>query len=331
MSEILKPSKSFWKNIDVLRMLDSLYKYGLYGILIILVILFSSINKNFLSVNNARNLLLQTSSSGIAAAGLVFVMITGGIDISIGATIFISAVISATLTDLGLNLVGAIGVSLLVGALIGIVNGFLIAKMNMVPLIVTLAMQYILRGLAIGIIGIRTLFFNNDVGKYLVRTRIFDFVPLIVIVLLIIIIITQFILSRSLYGRHIYAIGNNRGGAEKIGINVKNSVWIAYIICGALAGLSGLVSGAQVGAISPTFATGQEFIIISSTVLGGVSLFGGRGKVFPNAFIGVLIIMCIENGLVMAKTNMYAYTIVRGCIIFIAVMLDSVKNKGETR
>lgn len=98
-----------------------------------------------------------------------------------------------------------------------------------------------------------------------------------------------------------------------------------------MAGLSGLVSGAQVGGITPTFATGQEFIIISATVLGGVSLFGGRGKAFPGAFLGVLVIMCIENGLVMAKTNMYAYTIVRGIVIFLAVMLDSLRNKGETR
>lgn len=313
------------------RLYDGLYKYGLYGVFAVLVLFFSLLNPNFLSVNNARNLLQQTSSSGIAAAGLVFVMITGGIDISISSVMFITAVLTATLTDLGLGLFGAIAVSLLVGGLVGCVNGFLIARMNMVPLIVTLAMQYVLRGLAISVIGIKTLFFNNDVSKLLVRTRLLDFFPLIVVVLAVVLVIAQFTLSRTLFGRRLYAIGNNRVGAEKMGIKVKSSVFWAYVICGALAGLAGLVSGAQVGSVSPTFATGQEFIIISSAVLGGVSLFGGRGKAFPNAFLGVLIIMCIENGLVMAKTNMYAYTIVRGCVIFLAVMLDSVRNKGETR
>jgi len=331
MGKIDKPPTLSNKKLQANILYDGLYRYGLYVVLVLLVILFSSINKNFLSANNFRNLLLQTSSSGIAAAGLVFVMITGGVDISIGSVMFITAVISATLTDMGVGFAGAVIISLLAGALIGSINGFLIAKMRMVPLIVTLAMQYVLRGLAISIIGIKTLFFNNAVGTFIVKTRIFGFFPLIVIILIIVMLITQYILSRTLHGRQLYAIGNNRIGAEKIGINVKGSIFWAYVICGALAGLSGLVSSAQVGAISPTFAQGQEFIIISSTVLGGVSLFGGRGKVFPHAFIGVFIIMCIENGLVMAKTNMYAYTIVRGCIIFLAVMLDSVKNKGETR
>ena len=119
--------------------------------------------------------------------------------------------------------------------------------------------------------------------------------------------------------------------AEKMGIKVERNIFISYVLCGAFAGLSGLISGAQVGGISPTFATGTEFIIISATVLGGVSLFGGKGSVFPGAFLGVLIIMCIENGLVMASANMYAYTIVRGIVIFIAVLLDSIRNTGELR
>jgi ribose/xylose/arabinose/galactoside ABC-type transport system permease subunit len=175
------------------------------------------------------------------------------------------------------------------------------------------------------------VFFNNAVGTFIVKTRLFDVIPLIVIILAVVMAVGQFVLSRTLFGRQLYAIGNNRGGAENMGINVRRQVFFSYVICGALAGLSGLVSGAQVGGISPTFAQGQEFIIISATVLGGVSLFGGRGKVFPSAFLGILIIMCIENGLVMAKTNMYAYTIVRGLIIFLAVMLDSMQNRGETR
>lgn len=313
------------------RLYDAFYKYGLYVVFVLLVVFFSSINHNFFGANNARNLLLQTSSSGIAAAGLVFVMITGGIDISISAVMFITAVLSTTLTDMGLNFWGAVGVSILCGALVGAVNGFLIARMNMVPMIVTLAMMYVLRGVAIGIVGIKTVFFNNAVGTFIVKTRLFDFIPLIVIILAVVMAIGQFVLSRTLFGRQLYAIGNNRGGAENMGINVRRQVFFSYVICGALAGLSGLVSGAQVGGISPTFAQGQEFIIISATVLGGVSLFGGRGKVFPSAFLGILIIMCIENGLVMAKTNMYAYTIVRGLIIFLAVMLDSMQNRGETR
>ena len=313
------------------RFFEYFYKYGLYGVLMVLIALFSALNSNFFSLNNAINLLQQTSSTGIAAAGLVFVVVTGGIDISVGSTLFMTAVIVTALTDLGMGLAGAVAVSIACGALVGCINGFFIAKLRLVPLIVTLAMLYIIRGTAIAIVGIKTTFFNNDVGVFIARTRLFSILPVVVLILAITLIITQFVLSRTLFGRQLYAIGNNRQGAEVMGIKVTRNIFLSYVICGALAGLSGLVSGAQVGGISPTFAQGQEFIIISSTVLGGVSLFGGRGKAFPGAFLGVLIIMCIENGLVMAKTNMYAYTIVRGIVIFLAVMLDSIRNKGETR
>jgi ribose transport system permease protein len=300
-------------------------------VLLSLILIFSLINHNFFSVNNARNLLQQTSSAGIAAAGLVFVLVTGGIDVSIGSTLFMTSIISALLTDNGLGFWGAVGASMLCGALIGCVNGFFIAKIKMTPLIVTLAMMYIIRGVAITIVGIKTTFFNNPIGIFIARTRLFTVIPVVVAVLAVTAAIAQFILGKTLFGKQLYAIGNNRTAAEISGIKVTRNIFISYVICGMLAGLSGLISGAQVGGISPTFAQGQEFIIICSTVLGGVSLFGGRGKVFPGAFLGVLIIMCIENGLVMARTNMYAYTIIRGIIIFIAVMLDSQRNRGETR
>ncbi|MDR1613718.1 MAG: ABC transporter permease [Planctomycetota bacterium] len=313
------------------RLSEAFYRYGLYIVLLALVVLFYALNSNFLSANNAVNLLLQTSSTGIAAAGLVFVMLTGGIDISISAVMFITAVISTVLTDMGLGLIGAIAVSIACGAVIGAVNGFFIAKLKMTPIIVTLAVMYSVRGLAIGFIGVKTLFFTNAVGAYLVKTRILGYIPLIVVILAVVMALCQILLSRTLLGKQMYAIGNNRSGAQKMGIAVEKRIFSAYVLCGALAGLAGLVSGAQVGQVSPAFAVGQEFIIISAAVLGGVSLFGGKGKAFPGAFLGVLIIMCIENGLVMARTNMYAYTIVRGCVIFVAVMLDSFHNKGETR
>ena len=312
--------------------LDYFYRYGLFVVFAVLVILFSSLNKNFFTVKNMINLLQQTSSTGIAAVGLVFVMLTGGIDVSIGSVVFMTSVIVATLTNLGLGMVGAFAVAIGCGALVGCVNGYFCAKMKMAPLIVTLAMLYIIRGTAVGIVGIRQVDFFNPIGTTLARMRLFDgFLPVIVLVLAAALIIGQFILTKVSFGRQLYAIGNNKIAAQKMGIKVDRNIFISYVLCGAFAGLSGLISGAQVGGISPTFASGTEFIFISSTVLGGVSLFGGKGKVFPGAFLGVLIIMCIENGLVMASANMYAYTIVRGIVIFFAVMLDSAQNKGELR
>ena len=313
-------------------MLDYFYKYGLFFVFIVLVILFSSLNENFFTVKNSINLLQQTTSTGIAAVGLVFVLLTGGIDVSIGSITFMTSVIAATLTSRGLGMAGAFIVSIGCGAVVGCVNGFFCSKLKMVPLIVTLAMLYIIRGGMIGIVGINRVAFTNPVGTALARMRLFnDFLPIIVLILIIVMIIGQLILVKTSFGRQLFAIGNNKIAAQKMGIKVERNIFISYVLCGAFAGLSGLISGAQVGVIPPTFATGTEFIIISATVLGGVSLFGGKGSDFPGAFLGVLIIMCIENGLVMASANMYAYTIVRGIVIFLAVLLDSVRNTGELR
>ena len=306
------------------------YKFGLYIVIIVLVFIFSSLNKNFLTGDNFINLLKQTTTSCIAACGLSFVLLTGGIDISMGSVILMTSIVTTQFTEIGVGIVGAIFLSMLCGAVIGSINGFLIAKLNMTPLIVTLAVMFILRGLTIALVGIKTVFFKNDVALFFAREKILG-IPSIVLIMAVILIVCQLVLSNTTFGRHLFAIGNNKHGARMVGIKVQRNVFLSYVICGALVGLSGLLSGAQIGAIPPTFAVGQEFIIISASVLGGISLFGGKGSAFPGAFMGVLVIMTIENGLVMAHANMYFYTVVRGIIIFAAVALDSARNKGEIR
>ena len=321
-------SKPIKKKFDSSRLIENLYKYGLYVVFVGLLLFFSRFNVNFLTTGNMMNLLTQTVTASIAAAGLAFVMITGGIDISVGSVIFMTSVIVATITNAGVGLFGAIVVALACGAAIGGINGFLIAKLKMAPLIVTLAMMFVIRGLTIYVVGIQVVTFRNDVAMFLARTRIFDVIPVMVIIMAIVLAAAQFVLSKSAFGRRLFAIGNNKHGAETMSINVTRNVFVCYVICGAMAGLAGLIAGAQIGGIPPTFAVGQEFIIISSAVLGGVSLFGGKGRAFPGVFLGVLIIMTIENGLVMARANMYAFTIFRGIVIFLAVFLDSARNRG---
>lgn len=319
------------KSMSVRENISSLYyKYGLYIILAVLIIIFTCINPRFFSIGNASNLLLQVSSSGICACGLLFTLLVGGIDISVSSTMYVTAVVSATLSqNAGLGFVGVLLLSILIGLFIGTINGILIAKLKISPLIATLGMQYVIRGIGVGIVGIQTIMFTSDVGKFILNTRVFGCIPLIIVILIIVFAATQYILSRTLFGKQFYAIGNNRHAADSVGIKVQQHEFLAYVICGALAGLAGLLSGAQVGMVSPTFNQGQEFIIISAAVLGGASLFGGKGKAFPGVFIGVLIMFCIENGLVMSQVNMYFYTIVRGIVIFLAVMIDSLSNKAK--
>jgi ribose transport system permease protein len=248
-----------------------------------------------------------------------------------GSTMFISAVLAALLSNNGLGPIGSLLVGIAIGAAIGCINGYFVAKLKIPGLIVTLATLYIIRGIGLTIGGNGVLYFTERVSNALVFSRLFNAVPAVIIVLAITMIIAQLILSQTLFGRQLYAIGNNKTAAQIMGIKVTRNIFLAYVICGALAGLAGIVSGVQVGGVAQTFATGMEFIIISATVLGGVSLFGGKGGAFPAAFIGVLIVMCIQNGLVMAKTNAYFYTIIGGIVIYVAVMLDSMRNKSALR
>ena len=322
--------KTLRKNRGI-KVYDVFLKYGLYIVFIILIAVFAGINPIFLSSKNIINLLQQASAPSIAAAGLVFVMIAGGIDLSIGAITYLSAVVIVILTNAGMGIFSAIITSIVIGALVGALNGVIIAKFRLVPIIVTLAMMFIIRGLTLTITHIKMQLFNNEVGDFIARYRLFGAIPIIVIAMVIVVIIGQLVLKYTAFGRHLYAIGNNKVAAQKSGIKVVLKTFLTYVISGATAGFAGLIAGAQVGGVTTTFGSGQEFLIISACVLGGVSLFGGRGKIFPNAFIGVLIITSIENGLVMVNANVYLYTVVRGIVIFLAVMADCLKNKGELR
>jgi ribose transport system permease protein len=310
---------------------NAFYKYGLFIVFFLLVVIFSSFNSNFFSAANAVNLLQQSASTGIAAAGLVFVLVSGGIDISMGSTIFLSSVIVTTFANKGVGIAGSFAIALACGIAVGSMNGFFVSVLNVVPLIVTLASLYIVRGVALALTGVQSLFFFNKVGDAVAYTRIGGAIPVVVVILVVTLFLVQVVLNRTLFGRQLFAMGNNRIGARIMGIKVNRNTFLTYVISGALSGLAGMVSGAQVGAITPTFAEGQEFIIITSAILGGVSLFGGKGTAFPGAFLGVLIVMCIENGLVMAGANMYVYTIIRGIVIFFAVMIDCMRNTGELR
>jgi ribose transport system permease protein len=310
---------------------DAFYRYGLYIVFALLIGVFGVLNPTFLSQANIVNLLQQSSVACIAGVGMVFVMITGGIDLSIGSIIYLSSALCVMATNAGAGLGVALLIAVGAGAAVGAVNGFIIARLKLVPIIVTLAMMFIVRGVTLTITEIKMQYFMNPVGDFIARYRLLGAVPLIVITMLVVVAAGQFVLKYTAFGRHLYAIGNNRVASMKSGIRVEQRTFLIYLLCGALAGLAGLIGGAQVGGVTTTYGNGMEFLVISACVLGGVSLFGGKGRVFPGAFIGVLIVMSIENGLVMAHANVYLYTVVRGIVIFIAVMIDCLRNRADLR
>lgn len=313
------------------RVSDAFYRYGLYLVFAALIGIFAILNPIFISLENIVNLLQQSSAASIAAVGMVLVMVAGGIDLSIGSIIYLAAALSVMVTNAGAGLAVAVLTAVGVGAAAGALNGLIIARLRLVPIIVTLAMMFIIRGLTLAITEIKMQYFMNPVGDFIARHRILGAVPIIVMTMVVVVMAGQGVLKYTAFGRHLYAIGNNRAAALKSGIKAQLKTFLTYVISGALAGFAGLIGGAQVGGVTTSYGSGQEFLVISASVLGGVSLFGGKGSVFPGAFVGVLIVMSIENGLVMARANVYLYTVVRGIVIFVAVMVDCLRNKGELR
>lgn len=325
--------------ISIKKYLPYIYQYGVYVVFLLLVIFFSFFNPRFLTVNNSLMIMQQAAPLGIAVIGMTFVLILAGIDISVGQVMYLSAILCSMILT-GLRDAGYMGTvwsfavvylaSLIIGALVGSLNGLVISRFKIVPFITTLATMGIARG--IGLISSNSKVYNiPELGVISNGKLLGTNIPVIMIIFLILIFIFDFVLRRTSFGRQIMAIGNDPIAAAKIGIPVTRNIFLAYMICGSLAGLAGVLSAGQIGTVAVYFADGNEFLVISAAVLGGTSLFGGKGSVFPGALVGMLLVMTIVNGMTMMNASPYAYKIVRGAIIFLAVMVDSINYRGELR
>lgn len=321
-------SKSVFKGVTF--NVDYFYKYGLYIVFALIVIGLSVLTPKFYAPENIKHIFLYSAPLGIAVIGVTFVIITQGYDLSTGMVMFLSAVTSTLLINKGYSFFTVVIVALACGAFVGCINGVIVAKFKVVPFIATLATMTFGRGITLIFSKQQTLYLSGNVGDFIIKTRIMG-IPLIVYVLIALAVIGQLVLAKTSFGRQLYAIGNNPVAAGKIGIKVTSKVFIVYIISGAFAALSGLISALQVGAVTPTLGDGFQFVITSAAVLGGVSLFGGKGKILPGALIGVLLFTIIEDGLVLMNANPYAYTVVRGMVIFFAVAVDCIRNKNELK
>ena len=319
--------------------LPLLTRYGIYIVFVLLVVAFSMANSRFFTLQNLLLILQQASPLGIAVVGMVFVLMVVGIDISVGRSMFfISTVVGYLVTTSqiipeayfadarGPFLVLAL--VLILGCAVGCINGVLVTRFCILPFIVTLATGSILRGLGLKISGSASI--NVSVLGGLSNGHIGP-IPIVLIFFILVLIGFHFVLHHTAYGRHLMAIGNSSRNAQRAGIKVKRNIIIAYMICGGLGALGGILSAGQIGSVAAGFGEGNEFLVISAAVLGGASLFGGKGNIFPGAVIGIILITTIMNGLAMMNASPFIYTIVRGLIIFFAIALDSIKHRGELR
>lgn len=305
---------------------DFLIKYALFLLILILWCFYGLKSPYFFTVENVRSLLVNAAPLLIYASGMTFILILGEIDLSIGAIGAVSATVwILAMTKWNISLWGAFILAIIVGGLCGTITGFLVTKLKINAFMVTLGMQFFLRGICYYAAGGAQILTPESVHEF-VRCKPFRISILVYISVFIAIAMT--ILYRyTAYGRKLQACGCNKKAAKTVGINVDKTKFVAFILCGALAGLAGTLQCTNVGMLIPgSIGSGSEFLAITTCVLGGTSLAGGVGSIIPGTLIGVIFYYSIENGLGLLGANVYLYPIVRGIVIYLAMVTDSLKR-----
>jgi len=292
----------------------------------LLFVTFGIVAPESLRYQSIENAFKQASYVGIVAVGMTFVLLTGGIDLSVGSNMYVSAVVAGlAMQHYSIGAWPALLLCLLVGAAFGAVNAFAVAKLKIIPFVVTLAMMVSGRGIGLMFSKSRAVAFPDSVTG-LGSAELFGLVPYPILVFAAVVGCAWLVLHRTLLGRQIYAVGHDREAARKAGINTDRVLATAYIFCGLFAALGGFVSVAQLGNVNAGFGKGDEFDAIAAAVLGGVSLFGGTGTVFPGVVLGAVFIQAVSIGLVSARVDLYLHPLITAVVIFLAVLVDSLRN-----
>lgn len=293
----------------------------------------------FFAANNLVNLTTQMAINAMLSAGLTYVIILGGIDISVGSIAALAGVVSTLLAAQLPNLSKLSSIPLLVlpalivGLVCGAFNGIMISRLNVVPMIATLAMQTIGRGLCFifsggtAVSGIPKTYSFVGAGRWLVTEgNPNGWIPNITIFVIIMVFIVHMLLSKTVFGRHVYATGSNLQVAHLAGVNTKNTVLAGHIICSIMAAMAGVLNASKLCSGQPAACDGYEMYAIAATVLGGTSLTGGSGSV-ARAMFGVAVIAVINNGMNLMHINSYWQKVVIGAIILFAVILDMAQKR----
>lgn len=294
--------------------------------LIILIVFVSVLNPAFLQVNNLLNLMRQLIINGFIALGMTFVILTGGIDLSVGSTLALTSAIFAGLLQGGMPTILAILISLGLGLILGLLNGILITKGKLAPFIVTLATMTIFRGLTLVYMDGRPIAGPKDdfAFQFLGKGQFFG-IPFQVILFIITYLILWILLTKTSYGRKIYAVGGNEKASFISGIKIDKVKILVYVISALMAVLSGLVLTSRLNSAQPTAGSAYEMDAIAAVVLGGTSMTGGSGSL-TGTLIGILILGVLNNGLNLLGVSSFYQQIVKGVVILIAVLIDRKRN-----
>ncbi len=299
--------------------------FGLLFAIVIIITIMSIISPVFLTSQNIINIIRQISINGILAVGMTCIILTGGIDLSVGSLVAVTSVICGSMLLSGYNVFITCIVGVAVAVAFGLFNGVLVAKVGLQPFIATLATCEIGRGFALAFSNGKPYTITNKAFLKIGKGTILD-IPVPIIILVIVVVIGLIVLQRTTFGRYIFAIGGNKNAAKLSGVKTKKVEMMVYVISGICCGIVGLILSARISSGQPTAAEGYELDAIAATAIGGTSMSGGRGGLY-GTILGFVIIGLISNSLNLLNVNSFYQQMVKGLIILLAVLLD-MKTKG---
>nr|WP_321307141.1 ABC transporter permease [uncultured Sphaerochaeta sp.] len=307
----------------------NVFDYAIVLILLFLIVFFSIVADYFFTISTFLTILRQVSITGIISIGMAFVIITGGIDLSVGSIAGVSSVTAAMFMMSGIPIYLACIFTALIAIVYGSINGVLIAQLKMPPLIATLGMMTALRGIAFIITdGLPVFGFSKTYSNFAKGT--FIGIPLMVILTIFVFFCAKFILDQTILGRYVFGVGGNAEATRLSGVSVSKMTIFVYSLNGFLAGIAGLVLLSRTNSGQPSAGTGYEMDAITAVVLGGVSLSGGQGKL-SLVLVGVLIMGILSTGMLMCNINDYVQQLVKGLVLLGAVAFSSLSQSFHTR
>ncbi len=304
-----------------------LIKHGTLVSLCVLIAVITVLNPKFLTIYNILNIFRQAANTGLIALGMTFVIITGGIDLSVGSVLGLTGMIMGLLLNAGMPEAAVLPLIVLAGIILGIINGVLVAAVNLQPFIATLATMTMYRGLTMIIsngIPAMDITLNAPFLNFCAQGRIFG-IPVPMIILIGFLLILMVVLQNTLFGRYVYAIGGNEEAARLSSVPVTRVKIAVYAVSGLLSACAGMVLCSRLSSAQPTAGTGFELDAIAAVVIGGTGLSGGKGKI-TGTFLGILVIGVLNNGLNIIGVSPFYQQFIKGLVILFAVIPDRKKS-----
>lgn len=298
-------------------------------ILLFICIIATILSENFLSLSNLFNVIRQVAVGSLVACGMTFVILTGGIDLSVGSIVGLTGALAAGVMKSTDNMILAILVAMAVGTICGMINGFVVAQCGIPAFIATLGMMTLLRGCILVYTQGSPIAVKNGAYKLIGKGNILG-IPIPIMMVILFFLIGHYILTQTPFGRAVYALGGSREAARLAGIRTKATEWMVYTLNGFMCSIAGIVLTSRLASAQSTGGEGIEMDAIAAVILGGTSLSGGSGFILPTV-VGAIIMGIIDNLLTLMKIDPHATNIVKGAVILLAVLVDKKVNELSAR